>query len=134
MNLLRDRHGRDGVKWALENWAKDPITCAAIVGGQMNGYRTTHPQGSTYLRETNDPDALAAMGVFELERCGVHEFIADPERSKDVGAGERVCLFFGDSKTHYSFSVPTFRARLAKLLDLPDNDVDGARKVLRSAK
>lgn len=134
MNILRDKHGRDGVKWALENWAKDPITCTAIVGGQMNGYRTTHPQGSTYLRETNDPDALAAMCVFELERCGVRDFVADPARSKDVGAGERVRLFFDDSKTHYSFAVPTFRERLTKLLDLSEGDADGARKVLRGAK
>jgi hypothetical protein len=74
------------------------------------------------------------MGVFELERCGVRDFVADPVRSKAVGAGDCVRLFFGNTETHYSFDVPTFRARLAKLLNVADGAADDARLVLRGAK
>lgn len=131
MILLRDKHGRDGVKWALENWAKDPITCSAIVGGQMNGYRTTHPQGSTYLHATNDPYSVGQMIEFEAHRCGV------TIRGNSYKLDKILVYWFvepDDSLCRRTFDLIEARGILAELLDLSEGDAEGARKVLRGTK
>ena len=126
MIILREKYGRDGIKWALEQWSADPITCVAIVGGQMNGYRTTHPQGSHYLRLTNDPGYVAGMLEFELKRCGIQSLVADPKRLPPKP--ERVSLFFGNTNSHYRMALPEAREKLLKILGVADNDAKDAQE------
>lgn len=147
MNILRNKQDRNGIKWALKNWKAAPDTCTDIIGGQMNGYRTTHPQGSTYLRETNDPDQLAHMLEFETNRCGLSakQFKDRHDVYRDFGHKYFLSMFAekdhidftlteGDTSESADWTMSNAREILAKLLLLPNESADDARKVLWGIK